>query len=82
LVRVSDADGSPVDISNSVFSITSGTLGGYITETFTASVGTVTDNGGASDYLNNMSYDKLTYPSGGGIISLYSLHSIQRPRMI
>ncbi len=70
IVRVSDSDGSPTDISNSVFTISSGTSVGCINETFTASSGTVTDNSGTSDYLNNMSCDKLIQPLDGGTITL------------
>jgi hypothetical protein len=70
LVRVSDTDGNPVDVSNSVFTITTGAGGVCIDETFTAATGTVTDNSGASDYLNNMSCDKLIQPSGATFITL------------
>ena len=70
LVRVSDTDGSPVDVSNAVFSIVPVTSGACINETFTAASGTVTDNSGALDYRNNMTCDKLIQPSGGGTITL------------
>jgi hypothetical protein len=70
LVRVSDTDGSPVDISNAVFSIIPLTSGACFNETFTAATGTVTDNSGSSNYLNNMSCEKLIQPSGGGTITL------------
>jgi hypothetical protein len=69
LVRVSDTDGSPVDISNAVFSIVPPS-GVCVNETFTAASGTVTDNSGASDYLNNMSCDKLIQLPGIGRITL------------
>ena len=46
------------------------TSGGCINETFTAATGTVTDNSGASNYLNNMSCEKLIQPSDGGTITL------------
>ena len=82
LVRVSDTDGSPVDISNAVFSIISSSGGGCINETFTAATGTVTDNSGASNYLNNMSCEKLIQPSEAEPLPLHSLHSIQKPGMI
>ena len=70
LVRVSDTDGIPVDVSNAVFSIIPSSGGGCINETFTASSGTVTDGSGASNYLDNMSCEKLIQPSGGGTITL------------
>ena len=82
LVRVSDTDGSPVDVSNAVFSIISCSGGGCINETFTAATGTVTDNSGASNYLNNMSCEKLIQPSEAEPLPLHSLHSIQKPGMI
>ena len=70
LVRVSDTDGSPVDVSNAVFSITPSSGGACVNETFTAFSGTITDNSGASDYQNNMSCNKLIQISGNGIIRL------------
>ena len=70
LVRVSDTDGSPVDVSNSVFTISTGAGGACINETFTAASGTVTDNSGSSDYQNNMTCEKLIQPTGGGTITL------------
>ena len=70
LVRVIDADGSPTDISDSDFSIITGTGGPCINETFPAATGTITDNSGASDYQNNMTCEKLIQPTGGGTITL------------
>jgi hypothetical protein len=69
-VRVSDTDGSPTDVSNAVFTITAGTSGACVNETFTAATGTVTDNSGPSNYLNNMTCEKLIQPTGGGPITL------------
>jgi hypothetical protein len=70
LVRVSDTDGNPVDVSNAVFSIIPVTSGTCINETFTAATGTVTDNSGSLNYLNNMACEKLIQPSVGGKITL------------
>jgi uncharacterized protein YjdB len=70
LVRVSDTDGSPIDVSNAVFSIIPVTSGTCTNETFTAATGTVTDNSGSLNYLNNMACEKLIQPSGGGTITL------------
>ena len=49
---------------------TSGAAGGCINETFLAFTGTVTDNSGASNYLNNMSCSKLIQPVGRVSITL------------
>ncbi|MBN2273769.1 MAG: T9SS type A sorting domain-containing protein, partial [Bacteroidales bacterium] len=43
---------------------------GCINETFTDASGTVTDNSGTSNYLNNMMCEKLIQPSGSSFIVL------------
>ena len=55
------------DFSDNYFTIAEAAC---INETFTAATGTITDNSGASDYLNNMTCEKLIQPSGGGTINL------------
>ena len=49
---------------------TSGAYTWCVNETFTTASGTVIDNSGALNYLNNMTCEKLIQPSGGGTITL------------